>query len=65
MKDRILVDTNIWIEFFRGSSSAGEHLTFLLQEHSIFTCGIILFELLQGIRSEKERNLVVETLQGL
>lgn len=65
MKDKILADTNVWIEFFRGSSSVGEHLAFLLQENSIFTCGIVIFELLQGIRSEKEKNLVVETLHGL
>lgn len=65
MADKILADTSVWIEFFRGSSSTGEHLASLLQKKSVFTCGIVLFELLQGLRTEKEKIFIIETLQGL
>lgn len=65
MKNNILADTSVWIEFFRPQSSAGERLASLLQKNSVWTCGIVLFELLQGIRSEREKKLILGIMQGL
>jgi predicted nucleic acid-binding protein len=47
----ILVDTSVWIDFFRGENSA-ERWTLhrLIQdEEDISICGIILTDILQGI----------------
>ncbi len=64
-KPDILADTNIWIEFFKPHSETGAKLESLLLESNVWVCGIIIFELVQGIKSEKERAAVQETLSGL
>ncbi len=65
MENRILVDTTIWIEFFRQGSKIGEPLEGLLVENGIWTCGIVLFEILQGIKSEGEKSKILTLLAGL
>ncbi len=61
----ILVDTSVWIEFFKARSETGDKVEALLVEDSIWTCGVVLFELLQGVRSEDEKSRVLETLSNL
>ena len=53
---RILVDTSIWIDFFRGNESA-EPLLELLDSGNIVTNDLILTELLPSIRRKKEADL--------
>lgn len=65
MKNNILVDTSVWIEFFRPDTVAGSLLETLLTESSVVTCGIVLFELMQGVKSEKEKASVMNALSGL
>jgi predicted nucleic acid-binding protein len=51
----ILVDTSVWIDFFRGKdcpSTATLHR--LLQDDDVCICGPILMELLQGIQNSRE-----------
>ena len=52
----ILVDTTVWIDFFAARSLP--HVTaledFIERREDICTCGIILTEVLQGIRKETE-----------
>lgn len=65
MKNRILVDTTIWIEFFRARSKIGDRLETLLMENAVWTCGIVMFEVLQGIKSEGEKNKILSVLASL
>lgn len=65
MKNKILADTSAWIEFFRSNSETGKKLESLLLESSVFTCGIVLFELLQGVKSAPEKNIALSTLSAL
>ena len=58
----ILADTTVWIEFFRLQSKIGNKLELLIKEGSIWLCGIVIFELLQGIKSAKEKSVILETL---
>ncbi len=53
---RVLVDTSVWIDFFRGVPSAKvDRLeACITQKEDICCCGFILTEVLQGIRDEKE-----------
>ena len=65
MENRVLVDTTIWIEFFRQGATIGEPLEGLLMENGVWTCGIVLFEILQGIKSEGEKSKILTLLAGL
>jgi predicted nucleic acid-binding protein len=53
---RILVDTSVWIEFFRGTASREREIlkTCLDQREYIATSGIIVQEILQGIREDAQ-----------
>lgn len=51
---RVLVDTSVWIEFFRKHEPYHGIVTRLIDDEQIFCCGIILAELMQGAKSDKE-----------
>jgi len=66
MKNKVLVDTSIWIEFFnRPESKAGEHLEKLIKKGDACVAGVVLTELLQGARLEKEFNAILESFIAL
>jgi predicted nucleic acid-binding protein len=65
LKNRTLVDTTIWIEFFRPKSKIGDRLEILLKENAVWTCGIVMFEILQGIKSEGEKSKTLDVLVSL
>lgn len=65
MKNRILADTIAWIEFFRGRSKVADRLEMLLIENAVCTCGVVMFEVLQGIKSEGEKNKILSILATL
>ncbi len=57
-KINVIADTCIWIEYFKGSPKIKEELEFLIHEHSLYLCGIVIYELFQGIRDQKEKDMV-------
>lgn len=63
--EHVLVDTSIWIEFFKSQSKIGDALETLLKKDSVWVCGIILFELVQGIRSDSEKARIIQFLKDL
>jgi tRNA(fMet)-specific endonuclease VapC len=65
LKNRILADTTIWIEFFRGRSKIADHVESLLLGNAVCTCGVVMFEILQGLKSEGEKNKILSILEGL
>jgi tRNA(fMet)-specific endonuclease VapC len=65
LKDRILVDTSVWIDFFRPRSETGDLLEKLLKGDAVWTCGVVLFEVLQGIKSENEKTQLLSILTSL
>jgi len=52
----VLVDTSVWIELFAGRQIPQVNIleTLITEKSDICVCGIILTEVLQGIRREKE-----------
>ena len=51
----ILVDSSVWIDYFRGSSTAGaEKLDALLQDEPVLVGDLILAEVLQGFAKDSE-----------
>ena len=61
--DKVLVDTSIWIEYFRGKEPAYSLVAGLMDERRICLIGLILAELIQGARSEKEIAVLLDFLQ--
>jgi len=61
----ILADTSVWIEFFKPQSSIGKKLESLIMKNSVCVCGVVLFELVQGVRTEDEKALILNALSEL
>ena len=57
---RILVDTSAWADFLNGFPSLeGAALAELIaSEHDLCTCGLVVAEVFQGLRREKERGQI-------
>ena len=61
---RILVDTSVWIDFFRGASSR-ENFLFkecLQRREPIFITGMIAQEVLQGVRDDSQHRSILNYL---
>lgn len=52
--DKVLVDTSAWIEFFKKKEPIYGCVSSLMEEKKVCCLGIVLAELLQGGKSEKE-----------
>jgi predicted nucleic acid-binding protein len=51
---RVLIDTSVWIEFFRQREPYHGIVTKLIDDEQVVCCGIIIAELMQGAKSDKE-----------
>jgi predicted nucleic acid-binding protein len=51
--DRVLVDSSIWIDFFRGVEAAVSAMTAVTKTTRVVVCGQIKQEVLQGSRDHK------------
>lgn len=64
----MLIDTSVWIDFFRGRAEL-EHVEKLKQclfkNQEVVVCGVILTEVLQGIRDEKQYQITRDYLNYL
>ncbi|NCP78814.1 MAG: PIN domain-containing protein [Desulfuromonadales bacterium] len=64
--DRVLADTCAWIDFF---NNRGTPLAKALERHllqgGVCTCGIVKYELVQGLKSSQEEVLLLEALRAL
>ena len=55
MKDRVLVDTSVWIDFFRNKeTSLRRQVIQALRDSNAYYTGIIALELYRGSRTKKE-----------
>ena len=60
---RVLIDTSVWIEFFRQHEPCYGLVSKLIDDEQVICCGIILAELMQGAKSDKERAILEDFLQ--
>ncbi len=66
MANSLLPDTCAWIDFFNARPTRlAEKLEERLIQGEVATCGVVLFELIQGIRSVREETLVLNAFQAL
>jgi hypothetical protein len=54
IKDGVIADTSVLIEFLKGNEPISREVERLLKENRIITTGIIIAELLQGVKNKKE-----------
>lgn len=59
MKQDRLIDTSIWIEFFRANEPFHSQVSDLVDSRLGWCCGLILAELLQGRRGLEEKKLIL------
>lgn len=60
--DKILVDTSAWIEFFKRKEPYYSLVGAFLDDKKICCIGIVLAELIQGAKSEKELEVLRDFL---
>jgi len=59
----ILVDSSVWIDFFRGVDTSGAlRLREILRKEEVLVGDLILVEVLQGFRDEREATVAGELL---
>lgn len=61
-KDGVIVDTSVLISFFRGEEKIADKVSSLLQNNRVVTTGIIIAELLQGMKDMKEESNISDIL---
>ncbi len=66
MKDKVLIDTSIWIAYFQKDPdpSISDRVDDFLGRSEVFVPKIVLAELIQGAHSEKELEVIREFLQA-
>jgi predicted nucleic acid-binding protein len=62
---RVLIDTSAWIDFFNGfASPERKAVADLLEgEHDLVTCGVVVAEVLQGLRRDRSRAEIATLFQ--
>jgi hypothetical protein len=66
MNPQVLIDTSIWVEYFRGKNQElVESVKHLIRTRRATLCGIVLSELLAGVRAKKSRDTLKQTLDAL
>jgi len=62
----IIVDTSVWIEFFRQSNTQiSDLLTGYLEDSEVVALSPVFGELLQGVKNESEEKLILEFWKAL
>ncbi len=56
----IIIDTSIWVEFFKNRQPFFNKATTLLEENQIYALECIFGELMQGALNIRERNIIFE-----
>ena len=54
----IIIDTSVWIEYFKGNKQYFEFIQKLLEKNEILTIELIFAELLQSTRHKKETEML-------
>jgi predicted nucleic acid-binding protein len=61
----IIVDTSIWIEFFRGNEPFFTQVSDLLDKNDILAISPVFGELLQGTKNNKESSIILDFWNNL
>ncbi|ODS33250.1 MAG: hypothetical protein SCARUB_01641 [Candidatus Scalindua rubra] len=62
---KVIVDTYIWIEFFRTKSKISNHLRDLISNDFVVGNGLILAELIQGIKTNSDKEVIIDVFNTI
>ncbi len=62
---KIIVDTSVWIEYFKNNKQYVPILDDNLNLENIIICGIIISELLQGVKGSKEHDMLSSAIGAI
>lgn len=63
--ERILIDTSVWIEYFRDAAfSFQSQMDKIMESDEVYVPRIVLAELLQGAKSDKELSVIEDFLDA-
>ncbi len=62
---KIIIDTSVWIEYFKNNQDYVPFIEDGLNLENILISGLIISELLHGIKSEKEYKLLSESISAV
>ncbi len=65
MNPRIMADTSAWIEYFKKNDSIISIIENALDEDRIYIAGPILSELIQGVRTDNEYDLLMNCIGAI
>jgi len=65
MKPPIMADTSAWIEYFRGNNTIISIIEDALDEDRVYIAGPILSELIQGVRTDNEYDLLMSCIGAI
>lgn len=65
IKDGVIVDTSVLIDFLKDTKPNADAVASLLATKRLYVTGITMAELLQGVRSEKEEQYISQLIDGL
>lgn len=60
-----LIDTSIWVDLFKGSDRAKRKVLPLIQQGSAYICGVVVYELMAGIKRPEQRKDLLTSLDVL
>jgi predicted nucleic acid-binding protein len=61
----VIIDTSVWIEFFRSNDPCFDHVSELLDRNEILALSPVFGELLQGAKNNRERSIIQEFWENL
>ena len=65
MKDRVLIDTSVWIEYFRNTRSGLlKQIDEMLSQSSVYVPKVVIAELVQGAHSGKELSVIQDFIDA-
>ena len=66
MNPQVLIDTSIWVEYFLGKNEElVDSVKDLIRTRRATLCGIVLSELLAGVKAKRSRDTLKQTLDAL
>ncbi len=60
----ILIDTSAWVEYFKGNPTVAA-MVHDRETHKIYAVGPVITELIQGLKTEKEKERFATSLESL
>jgi len=63
---QVLIDTSVWVEYFRGKNAeVTQQVGNLIRDGRALLCGLVLSELMAGVKTQRDRDALRHALDAL